>query len=443
VDDLDAVGGGHCRLEILRTLLAADALGMTVGDFIRRQEAGGDELVQDLIGRLAVGDDTHELFPLRVGLRERRQPRVGTPRLEGPRPRGPGRLERRQHRLQRHRRLVARGETLGGVLPQAPPHHRLHRRRHLRVQRHQARRLVPQDGRQDLRRRQAPKRTTARQKLVKHRPQGKHVGPRPRRLPLHLLGRHVPDRPQEHARRRVLRRRGARGVGVARHQRLLELGQPEVEDLHPAFLRQEHVLGLEVAVDDAPLVSRAQAPGRLQHPAQRLAQRRDPAPQGLAQGLALEELEDQVGVPLVVPHVEDGDDVGVDELGRGTGLGLEAVEPLGGRRPLGRDELHGDGAAEAGVVGAVHLAHPARADQVLDLVGAELGFGGEGHRLTSTVIPRSPDRTGDEGSAVAGTEDSSRDDREAALGMTGRRDDQRSALGMTVQSWRASEAQAQ
>ena len=44
-----------------------------------------------------------------------------------------------------------------------------------------------------------------------------------------------------------------------------------------------------------------------------------------------------------------------------------------------RQNLDGDGAVEAGVLGAIDLAHAARAKRREDFVGTEFGARGEGH----------------------------------------------------------------
>ena len=78
-----------------------------------------------------------------------------------------------------------------------------------------------------------------------------------------------------------------------RHVRLHELGQTEVENLHPTVARDEHVLWLEIAVNDAFLVRRGKAACQLNRvingPADR--QRRN----FLAERLALQEFRDDVG----------------------------------------------------------------------------------------------------------------------------------------------------
>ena len=59
----------------------------------------------------------------------------------------------------------------------------------------------------------------------------------------------------------------------------------------------------------------------------------------------------------------------------------DATEVLG-------QHLDRDVAAEAGVAGAVHLAHAAGAERTTDLVGAETGAGGEWHRRNVPTTAR-------------------------------------------------------
>jgi hypothetical protein len=80
-------------------------------------------------------------------------------------------------------------------------------------------------------------------------------------------------------------------------------------------------------------------------------------------------------------EVVDGDDVGVVEGGDGAGFALEAAAEVGRcpRRTRSRvltKDFDGDVAVEAGVAGAVDLAHTADSERGLDLVGAEFGVWG-------------------------------------------------------------------
>ena len=80
-----------------------------------------------------------------------------------------------------------------------------------------------------------------------------------------------------------------------------ELGEAEVEDLDAAVARDEEVLGLQVAVDDALLVRGGQAVRDLDRVVDRLARRQSAPPDARAQGLALEQLLDDVGRAVRLP----------------------------------------------------------------------------------------------------------------------------------------------
>ena len=72
-------------------------------------------------------------------------------------------------------------------------------------------------------------------------------------------------------------------------------------------------------------------------------------------------------------------DVRVRQLRDGLRLALEALPRVGRRGDLGRQNLDGDDAIEARVAGFVDLAHPARADGRLNLIGPETCSGREPH----------------------------------------------------------------
>jgi hypothetical protein len=93
----------------------------------------------------------------------------------------------------------------------------------------------------------------------------------------------------------------------------------------------------------------------------------------------------QEGHPLLVPEVMERTDVRMIESGDRPRLDQEAIEPSRLTGPGVRDHLDGDITVEAGVAGAVHLAHSTAAQQGDDLIGAEGGPPGEPHG----VIPRS------------------------------------------------------
>ena len=141
-----------------------------------------------------------------------------------------------------------------------------------------------------------------------------------------------------------------------------ELGDAEVEDLDVPVLRDEDVLGLDVAVDDPLLVRRGKAVSDLDGVVDGLLRRQGSA-ELFAERFALQKLRDDEGASLVRPDVVDDEDVGVIELGGGAGFLLEAREAFGIRGEAGVDDLDRDVTAEPRVPRPVNLAHAARAER--------------------------------------------------------------------------------
>ena len=103
--------------------------------------------------------------------------------------------------------------------------------------------------------------------------------------------------------------------------------QAEVGDLHLALAREQDVLRLDVAVDDAQLAGPLQGGGHLPHDAQ--GQQHFGRPlvrQVLAQVAALDVLQGHVVQAARLAEGVDLDDVGVGGAGDGLGLGLEALQ---------------------------------------------------------------------------------------------------------------------
>ena len=199
-----------------------------------------------------------------------------------------------------------------------------------------------------------------------------------------LLGGHVAHRAEDRAGAGV-----GEGLDVGARRFLpgpAQLGDPEVEDLDHTVLGEKDVLRLEVAVDDPLLVGGGQATGDLDRELHRLAHAQGARGHAVAQRLALEQLGDDVGRPLLEPSVDlagvvDGDDVRVVEDAYGAGLLLEAADPVGVRGDLAVQDLEGDLAGEAQVLGPVHLAHAALAEEGHDLVGSHARAGCETRRV--------------------------------------------------------------
>ena len=130
------------------------------------------------------------------------------------------------------------------------------------------------------------------QHLVEDDAERELVAPEVDDLAPRLLRRHVGHRPEDDPLLAQGRERGRPGVGWIVAGDLVP-GQAEVEELGVAVLRQEDVLGLDVAVDDSLPVRRREAFRHLQPDVESLPERQRPLGQRLAQRLAFQKLLDE------------------------------------------------------------------------------------------------------------------------------------------------------
>ena len=233
------------------------------------------------------------------------------------------------------------------------------------------RRMHVKDLTEDLDRVAAFERPAGGQALEQDRAQRKQIAPAIERPLLHLLGGHVAGRADE---RVLVGQRNAR-VGLRRERVAAgdELGDAEVEQLGLPGGRDDHVLGLEIPVDDASSVGGRQGVGDMPAELKRLAHRHRSPRQPGRERLALDVLQDDVGATVGIDaDVVDGTDAGVVDGRDGPSL-LEQSCPQPLVRPVCRGhELDGDVAVEDDITAQIHVAHAAGPNEPAQAIVSEL-----------------------------------------------------------------------
>ena len=202
---------------------------------------------------------------------------------------GPSRLDL----LDLEARVANVAEAAHRVLLQTAPEQAHEPRRNVRAERRPAG-LRRQDGRHRVGDRLASERSPPREALVEDAAEGEDVGPFVDRLAARLLRRHVRRGPEDDARLRAARRerRGLRDLrrrGVA----LEGLGEAEVEQLDLSFRGDHDVRGLQVPVDDPPLVRRFKGFGDLPRAGESFFELKRAGRRLLLEALTFDELHDE------------------------------------------------------------------------------------------------------------------------------------------------------
>ena len=190
--------------------------------------------------------------------------------------------------LQLLREVFGRGVALLRVLREAALDDPAEKRRELRIELRHRLRLVPDDGGQRLGGRGPREGTFPGQHLVEDDAERELVAPEVDGLAPRLLRRHVGHRPEDDPLLAHGRERGRAGVGRLVVRDVVP-GEAEVEELRVPVLRQEDVLGLDVAVDDPLPVRRRETFRHLQRDVEGLAKRQRASGQQVAEASRLPE----------------------------------------------------------------------------------------------------------------------------------------------------------
>ncbi len=171
-----------------------------------------------------------------------------------------------------------------------------------------------------------------------------------------LLGTHVMGSPDGHA--------GARQLGAAPR-----LGDAEVGDHALPELIEHDVVGLDIAVDDAPLVGVSQ---RAPHVAEQLPDlsRLKLLPLGKhpRQRTAAQQLHHEIDDAAALSDAIDLDDVGVLETGGSPGFAGESLDEFGVKGERKWQDLDRNLAFEVSVAGPIDDRHPAAPEFLEELV---------------------------------------------------------------------------
>ena len=171
-------------------------------------------------------------------------------------------------------------------------------------------------------------------------------------------------------RRHVLRRAHcliAAGQGEVDLRFAQQLCQAEIGQFHTAFLVDEDICRLNVAVDDPFVVGVLERIANLWDDNQRFGGREFGGLFHLAQVHAVHIFHDEIEQAIGFAKLVDGDDVGVVQLGQCAGF---AQEPLGKFRvaaQLRRQDLQGNDPVELFLPSLVHRAHAAHGEQFENL----------------------------------------------------------------------------
>ncbi len=246
--------------------------------------------------------------------------------------------------------------------------------RKIRVQADRGNRITIQNLAEDDCRTLAPEGQRARRHLVQHRAEGKQIAPRIQLLRARLLRRHISDRAERgtgtgqvllvHG--RLLNRRSARvqySVARGRHFR-----QPKIQNLCVSTFGHQNIGGLDVPVDDAFRVRGIERVGNFNCQSEQYIRLHGPSRDAMLQGHAVQKLHDQKGMPVILPDLVDGADIGMVESRGRLRLSLETGQGLGVLRDRVGQKLQRHKPVQVDVLSLVDHTHAATAKLFNDAV---------------------------------------------------------------------------
>ena len=191
------------------------------------------------------------------------------------------------------------------------------------------------------------------------------------RLALSLFRRHIGRRAYDKPFfGQILWRRNSCGVGPIRTLR--QLRQPEVEHLDSAVGRDDHIARLQVAVSDSDFVRRCERVSYLYRYLEQPLDWHPAVTNQFDEAVPFHELHgEQEHVSIFLNAVDDCD-VWVGERGKDPRLSPKTFAPCWVQRELIGDHFQCDDSVQAGIAGAIHLAHAPGPQLAQDLIPTEL-----------------------------------------------------------------------
>jgi hypothetical protein len=152
-----------------------------------------------------------------------------------------------------------------------------------------------------------------------------------------------------------------------------QLGESEVQDLGAAVATEKQVVGLEIAMNDSLFMRRRQAASQLLRQGDGLGKKKSSLAQSCREGLTFEQFGYHVRRSAGFTDIEDGQDVGMIESGRGACLLLKAAQTIDAGGESGGQNLDGDVPSESRITATIDLAHATGTQGPGDLVRPNLG----------------------------------------------------------------------
>jgi hypothetical protein len=133
------------------------------------------------------------------------------------------------------------------------------------------------------------------------------------------------------------------GIGTVERERIVAACQAEIDELGCSVDVDDHVLRLEIAMNDAARVRGCQTGDDSVRQAEAFGGRERPCPEEITKRRAIDPLHDQEEPPVELGDVVDGDDVDMRDARRVSSFTKEAL--LGRRSSRGVEELERDAAS--------------------------------------------------------------------------------------------------